>query len=101
MPTTEYGPLMIAGVDRGQAVRIDVNGRPVDAFAGESLAAALFRVQHVALRNTAKRSQTRGYYCGMGVCHECLVEVHGHGPMRSCQVAVFDGLSVSVPEVSS
>ena len=98
MPTSEQSGVLIAGIDRGRAVRIEVNGRPVAAFAGESLAAALLRSRHVALRNTAKRSQPRGYYCGMGVCHECLVEVRGRGPTRSCQLAVFDGLAVTIPE---
>jgi hypothetical protein len=79
-------------------VVIEVNGRPVHAFEGESVAAALMRDGRLALRTTPKRSETRGYYCGMGVCHECLVDVADVGPRRSCQLAVSEGLRVRVPE---
>ncbi|MDG2265346.1 MAG: FAD-dependent oxidoreductase, partial [Candidatus Marinimicrobia bacterium] len=31
-----------------------------------------------------KNSSKRGVFCGMGVCHECLVEVNGENNVRAC-----------------
>lgn len=89
----------IAGVERGRAVVLHVNGRPVSAYEGESVAAALMRDGKIAMRATAKRGEPRSYYCGMGVCHDCLVDIVGLGPRRSCQLAVSEGLNVRVPEL--
>lgn len=89
----------IAGVERGRAVVLHVNGRPVNAYEGESVAAALMRGGKIAMRATAKCGEPRSYYCGMGVCHDCLVDVVGLGPRRSCQLAVIEGLDVRVPEL--
>ena len=95
---TENRRLDIAGVERGGDVVIEVNGRHLIACEGESLAAALMRTGPAAMRATSKRHEPRGYYCGMGVCHECLVDVVGTGLRRSCQLIVFEGLRVRVPE---
>jgi D-hydroxyproline dehydrogenase subunit gamma len=90
--------LDIAGVERGRAVVLHVNGWPVNAYEGESVAAALMRLGKLSMRASAKCGEPRSYYCGMGVCYDCLVDVVGIGPRRSCQLAVSEGLNVRVPE---
>ena len=72
---------------------IEFEGEPVQARAGESVAAALtahgirgFRVT----RSTAER----GVFCGMGVCQDCLVEVDGVPGKRACMTVVDRPLSI-------
>jgi predicted molibdopterin-dependent oxidoreductase YjgC len=88
----------IAGVGRGRQVRLEVNGQPIRAWEGESVSAALLRAGFLGTRNTPKRGQLRGYYCGMGVCFECMVDIENIGMQRGCQTPVTEGMSVRVPK---
>jgi predicted molibdopterin-dependent oxidoreductase YjgC len=83
------------GVRRGQSVRIRVDDREVLAYDGESLAAALFAAGTRAFRYTL-RGAPRGYFCGMGVCHDCVITVDGLPNVRACMTPVRDGLRVQI-----
>jgi len=80
-------------VRRGAAVRFVVDGRPVDAFEGESVAAALFAAGLRELRRSPREGAPRGLFCMMGSCQECLVWV-GARKLPSCQVPVSANLEV-------
>ena len=80
-------------VRRGPAVRFVVDGRPLDAFEGESVAAALFAAGLRELRHSPRDGAPRGVFCMMGSCQECLVWV-GARKLPSCQVAVAANLEV-------
>jgi len=75
-------------------VTIEVDGRPLEAFPGESLATALLADGQRAFRVTPSGS-LRGPLCNMGVCFDCVVLVAGLGEVRACMTAVCKGLSVS------
>jgi predicted molibdopterin-dependent oxidoreductase YjgC len=85
---------MAAGVVRGPAVRIAVDGEAIPAHEGESLAAALLAAGRRFTRWTARAGEPRGYFCGMGVCHDCLVAVDGRPNVRACMTPVREGMSV-------
>jgi predicted molibdopterin-dependent oxidoreductase YjgC len=84
--------LRIAGIARGPKVALTVDGRRIEAFAGESLSTALLAAGLRTLR-TSPGGAPRGMFCGMGVCQECAVEVEG-AVRPACQTPVRDGLSV-------
>lgn len=69
------------------AVTLDVEGQPVTARIGDTLAAALMSAGIAGLRETA-RGERRGVFCGMGVCNECLVSVDGRQSQRACMIKV-------------
>jgi len=52
------------------------------ANSGESIASALISNNIYAINE--KNTSKRGVFCGMGVCHECLVEVNGQNNVRAC-----------------
>ena len=81
---------------RGRALRILVDGQPLDCHEGESLAAALLASGRRFTRYTARASEPRGYFCGMGVCHDCLVTVEGLPNVRACMTPVKEGLRVEI-----
>jgi D-hydroxyproline dehydrogenase subunit alpha len=66
----------------------------VDAYTGESVAAALTAAGIVALHEAADGTP-RGVFCGMGVCSECLVRVNGGGIYRACMLPVREGMAVN------
>jgi predicted molibdopterin-dependent oxidoreductase YjgC len=92
----------LPGVERGEQIRITVDGRPVDCYVGESVAAAMIAERgDLTLRRTGD-GEPRGLFCGMGVCFECLVEVDGSANTRACMTWVADGMRVATqvgPEV--
>lgn len=83
------------GLTRGAPVRMTFDGLPVEAYEGESIAAALLAADVRATRRTRRGDAPRGLFCGIGACHDCLVRVDGSGPVRSCLTPVRDGVAVT------
>jgi predicted molibdopterin-dependent oxidoreductase YjgC len=90
----ERGDLRMAGVERGRALGILVDGAEVRAYEGESIAAALVASGRRFTRWTARTGEPRGYFCGMGICQDCLVTVDGLPNVRACVMPVRDGMRV-------
>ena len=84
---------------RGREITIFLNSRPVTAYRGESVAAALMAEGHIALRRTARRGHLRGLFCGMGVCYDCVAAIDGRPGRRACMTEVRDGMAVELEEV--
>lgn len=92
-PSSDTESLRAGGVRRGAALTFTLDGEPVVAFAGESVAAALWAAGRRELRRSPRSDQPRGMFCLMGSCQECLVWV-GERKLASCQVPVGAGLAV-------
>ncbi len=91
---TEHGLRIVDGIERGRRVRIIVDGEDVVAYEGESIAAALVAAGRPVTRWTGATGEPRGYFCGMGICQDCLVTIDGRGSVRACMTAVSDGLTI-------
>ena len=74
-----------AGVQRGKSFEIEVDGERILAYEGETIAAALLAAGKRMCRNTTKREEPRGIYCGIGICFECRMIVDGKLNTRVCQ----------------
>ena len=72
---------------------IEVDGRPLPAEAGQTVAAALIAAGIVVFRHTPAGAP-RGIFCGMGVCFDCLVTVDGLAEQRACMTPVQRGMRV-------
>jgi len=81
-------------LDRGPAVTVLLDGTPVSAYAGETVATVLFAEGVIATRTTVGGSP-RGVFCGMGVCFDCLVVVDGEPNTRACMTWVRNGMRIS------
>lgn len=84
---------LVHGLERGPQVVLTLDGRPVTAYEGESVAALLLAEGITATRVT-RGGEPRGVYCGMGVCFDCLVVVDGVPNTRACVTWVRDGMTV-------
>lgn len=82
-----------AAVHRGSSLRFLMDGQGVEAFAGESVAAALLAAGWREIRQSPRNGAPRGAFCFMGSCQECVVWV-GERKLPSCQVPVSEGLVV-------
>ena len=86
-----------APIQRGELVVIEVDGKAVEARAGETIATALLAQGRRTLRHTRLKGKPRGLFCGMGICFDCLVTVDGQGSVRACMATVEPGLRVTLP----
>jgi sarcosine oxidase subunit alpha len=74
-----------------------VNGRPLTAAPGTSLAAAMLNAGISTFRRSTT-GEARAPLCGMGVCFECRVTIDGHPHQKSCQIVVQPGMEVRTDE---
>lgn len=81
-------------VSRGEPVTLHVDGVAIDAFAGETIAAALLASGTRTLRRTRRSGAPRGMFCGMGACFDCVMTVNGRAGVRACTTPVHDGMIV-------
>ncbi len=79
--------------ERGQPVTISVDGEPVQAFTGETIAGALLAAHRRAWRRTPQ-GKRRGLFCGMGICFDCLVTVDGVPNVRACLAPIAEGMVI-------
>ena len=77
--------------DAGLTVHIDGVAHRVDP--GLSVAAALTALSRADF-STDAAGEKRGLFCGMGVCHDCLVTVDGRTSQRACMTPVRDGMHI-------
>lgn len=81
--------------DAGPAeIGILVDGTPVAARAGDSVAAALLAAGVSSCRTTAVSGMSRAPYCMMGICFDCLVTIDGAANRQACLVPVRTGMRV-------
>ena len=73
---------------------VHLDGEPVQAFAGESVAALLLALGRRTFRHTDKLGEPRGLFCGMGVCYDCLVTIDGQPNVRACLTPVQAGMVI-------
>ncbi len=74
---------------------IEIDGVPVVAERGESVAAVLLRQAEPWSRLTPVSQRKRAPYCMMGVCFDCLCEVDGVASVQTCLVSVCEGMRVA------
>ncbi|WP_210395549.1 (2Fe-2S)-binding protein [Motiliproteus sediminis] len=75
-------------------VNIWVEGQPITARAGESVAAAVLAAGLGPTRTTPVSAAPRAPYCMMGVCFECLMEIDGQPNSQGCMTQVSEGMQV-------
>ena len=86
--------IRIGPLEGRQPLSVQVDGEPVAAFAGETVATVLLALGQQTFRHTEKHHAPRGLYCGMGVCFECLVTIDGIENVRACMTPVAEGMVI-------
>ncbi|UCF97511.1 MAG: (2Fe-2S)-binding protein [Spirochaetaceae bacterium] len=77
-----------------KTVTINVDGTHVSAYEGEMIASALMAAGIKRLRTTTKHGHSRGVFCAIGRCTDCVMEVDGRPNVRTCVTPVQHGMNV-------
>jgi len=71
------------------------DGRDVAFRLGQTVGAALIATGVYSWRTTRRQGRPRGYFCGIGVCFDCLITVDGVPNLRACLVTAQPEMVVS------
>ena len=85
---------ILGKLEMGRKVVIRVDGKAVEAFQGEPIAAALMAKGIKVFRRTRKKKQPRGIFCAIGRCTDCIMTVDGMPNVRTCVTPVRDGMEI-------
>ena len=69
-------------------ITIYLDGRPIAARAGETIAACLLRAGAPHFRTTPVSGSGRLPFCMIGHCFDCLIDIEGLGSRQACLVHV-------------
>jgi len=75
-------------------VTVTVDGAPVRAYPGETVATVLLAAGRQTFRHTDHLHAPRARFCGMGVGFDCLVTVDGQPNVRACITPVHAGMAI-------
>lgn len=80
-------------------VSVEVDGVPIAAAEGDSVAAVLLAAGLLPFRCSLVTGEPRAPFCMIGNCFECLLEIDGVPNRQSCMVTVQDGMRIRRPLV--
>ena len=75
-------------------VEFTFEGQQMYGYDGEPIAAALHDNGVAVLRYSIRHNRPRGFFCAIGKCSSCLMEVNGVPNIRTCVVPLRHGMVV-------
>ncbi len=76
---------------RGRKIHFYYNGKKLEAYEGETIAAALYANGIKILSKSLRKGRPRGFFCGIGKCSSCLMKVNGIPNVRTCITLIKEG----------
>jgi predicted molibdopterin-dependent oxidoreductase YjgC len=86
----------MSNIQRGAPFEIEVDGKPVTAYHGETIATALMAAGITSFHQNRPGYAPSRLYCGMGVCMQCLVTVDGIHSCQACKTLARPGMKVEI-----
>ena len=80
--------------ERGEKISFFFNGRKVDAYPTETIAAALHAAGVRKLGESPVLHRPRGLFCAIGNCSSCFMIVDDQPNMRVCVIKAEPGMRV-------
>ncbi|HHS50021.1 MAG TPA: (2Fe-2S)-binding protein [candidate division Zixibacteria bacterium] len=80
--------------ERGRKVAFTLDGKPMEGFEGEPIASALHDAGVTTLSYSIRHKRPRGFFCAIGHCSSCLMEVDGRPNVRVCTEPLREGMVV-------
>lgn len=79
---------------KGRLVKFTFEGRTLEGYEGEPIAAALHAAGVRVLRESPELHRPRGFFCAIGNCSSCLMVVDGVPNVRTCVEKLREGMVV-------
>lgn len=88
------------GVEKKKSFEVEVDGKKILAYEGETVAAVLIASGRRVFRKAKKTGSPRGLYCGIGQCQECRVTINEVPDTLACQTIVTPGCRIETNKIS-
>ncbi len=89
-------PILDFGFNSRKKVTFTFEGQELEGYEDEPIAAALHANGIKVLRHSIKDKRPRGFFCAIGNCSSCLMEVDGEANVRVCSTELEEGMVVTV-----
>ncbi|MBN2286062.1 MAG: (2Fe-2S)-binding protein [Tissierellales bacterium] len=86
----------ILNFNRGKEIHFRFSGKTMIGYEGETVAAALHANGVKVLGESIEKHRPRGFYCAIGNCSSCLMEVDGVPNVKTCVTKLKEGMSVEI-----
>lgn len=85
---------VLGEIPKGRLVTFTLDGKEMQGFEGEPVAAALKADGVKVHRFTNKLHLPRGIFCAIGRCTDCVMIVDGKPNIRTCVTPLKEGMKV-------
>lgn len=79
---------------RKRRVTFFFEGETLEGYEGEPIACALHACGVKVLRRSIRYHRPRGFFCAIGNCSSCLMQVDGEPNVRTCITPLKEGVVV-------
>ncbi len=80
--------------EKGPKVKFIFDGKEMEGFEGEPVAAALHAAGVRVLSHSQIHNRPRGFWCAIGNCSSCNMRIDGVPNVRSCVEPLKEGMTV-------
>lgn len=88
----------ILSFKKGKKVSFLFEGKKMEGVEGEPIAAALHAAGVRLLRHSPQKHRPRGFFCAIGRCSSCMMEVDGEVNVMTCITPLKEGMVVKRQE---
>lgn len=86
-------PILGSSIER-KLVTFTYDGKAMQGYEGEPIAAALKAAGVMVHRYTVKYHEPRGIFCAIGKCTDCVMVVNGQPNIRTCITPLAEGMTI-------
>ena len=84
----------ILSFDKGKRITFYYDGKKLEGYESDTVASALHAAGIKVLSHSIEKHRPRGFYCAIGNCSSCLMEVDGKPNVRTCVEPLKEGMIV-------
>ncbi|MCH4192133.1 MAG: (2Fe-2S)-binding protein [Butyrivibrio sp.] len=85
---------ILGEIKKGRKVSFYFDGKKLEGYEGEPIAAALKAEGVMVHRYTSRKHLPRGIFCAIGRCTDCVMVVDGRPNIRTCVTPLKEGMKV-------
>lgn len=84
----------LPGRQQDVSFQVEIDGETVAAYAGDRVATVLMASGNRIFGHPSRYNLARTLFCGIGLCHQCLVTVDRVQNVRACMTKVHPGMKI-------
>lgn len=84
---------ILGDMRKEKKVAFTIDGKTIEGYEGEPIAAAL-RAAGLMVHRHTKKGSPRGIFCAIGRCTDCVMVVNGKPNVRTCVTPLEEGMVV-------